>query len=282
MIKKAFLLCGLLLGMFASLHAQELQTNFETLSQDTYATRHKRLDLNDVPCAVLRISVANAKDFTFSGNIVGNVIYNPGEAIVYMPEKSRKIRIKSDKFGIMDVEFPERLVKLNVYKLTLRVVVPEAKKTRTLIMPLVGLGEVTSMGIMLGIVKKWGGYVKVKHSFSGQSTSLVCNDQGYIEGTNDQAWLTGNSASSRFALTGGLLYRVALPFYLYAGGGFGNKKLAWEMPNDTWAEVSDASTEGFEVELGGIYRIKNFALSAGVQSNQFKYWEATLGVAFMF
>ena len=282
MMRKALMLCGLLLGMFASLQAQDLQTSFERLERDLYARTHERLDLNDVPCAVLRVSVSNAKDFTFSGNIIGDVIYHPGEAIIYMTNKSRKIHITSDKFGSMDLEFPERLEKQVVYRLTMKVIVPEAKKTRTLVMPLAGLGEVPSVGIMLGIVKKWGGYVKIKSNFSSQSTSLVCNDQGYIEGTNDQAWLTGKSASSRFALTGGVLYRVVLPFYLYAGGGFGSKKQAWEMPNNTWAEVSDASTEGFEAELGGIYRFKNYAVSAGVQTNQFKYWEATLGVAFMF
>ncbi len=282
MKRKLFFLCGLLLGMFASLQAQDLQTSFEKLERDLYARTHERLDLNDVPCAVLRVSVSNAKEFTFSGNIIGDVIYEPGEAIVYMTNKSRKVRITSDKFGSMDFEFPERLEKQVVYRLTLKVVIPEAKKTRTLVMPLAGLGEVTSVGMMLGIVKKWGGYAKVKSSLSSQSTSLACNSQGIIEGSSDQAWLTGKSASSRFALTGGVLYRVALPFYLYAGGGFGSKKLAWEMPNDTWAEVSDASYDGFEAELGGIYRIKNFAMSAGVQTNQFKYWEATVGVAFMF
>ena len=282
MIRKTLWLCGLLFGLFTGLQAQELQTSFEKLEKDLYARTHERLDLNDVPCAVLRVSVSNAKDFTFSGNIIGDVIYHPGEAIVYMTDRSRKIHVTSDKFGSLDVEFPERLAKQVVYKLTLKVIVPEAKKTRTLVMPLAGIGEVNSLGIMLGIVKKWGGYVKVKHSFTGQSTSLVCDKEGYIEGTNDQAWLTGESANSRFALTGGVLYRVVLPFYLYAGGGFGYKKVAWEMPNDTWAEVSDGSTEGVEAELGGIYRFNNFAVSAGVQTNQFKYWEATLGVAFMF
>lgn len=282
-MKRLLLLCGcFLLYASACLQAQELQTSFEKLEWDLYPRTHERLDLNGVPCAVLRVSVSNAKDFTFSGNIIGDVIYQPGEAIVYMTNRSRKIRISSDKFGTIDFDFPERLQKSVAYRMTLKVVVSEAKKTRTLVMPLVGLGEVTSYGIMLGIVKKWGGYVKVKHSFSSQSTSLACNEQGIIEGTNDQAWLTGESANSRFALTAGVLYRVSLPFYLYGGVGFGNKKLAWEMPGDAWAEVTDCSTEGVEAEVGGIYRFKNFAVSAGVQTNQFKYMEATLGVALMF
>ena len=65
------MLCGLLLGLSTGLQAQELQTSFERLEKDLYARTHERLDLNDVPCAVLRVSVPDAKEFTFSGNIIG-------------------------------------------------------------------------------------------------------------------------------------------------------------------------------------------------------------------
>ncbi|MBQ8674496.1 MAG: hypothetical protein IJ511_10760, partial [Bacteroides sp.] len=65
--------------------AQELQVkDFQRLDRDLYARTHERLDLNETPCAVVRVSVANAKDFSFTGNIIGQVEYHPGEAIVYM------------------------------------------------------------------------------------------------------------------------------------------------------------------------------------------------------
>jgi hypothetical protein len=36
------------------------------------------------------------------------------------------------------------------------------------------------------------------------------------------------------------------------------------------------------VEVGAIWRSKNFAASAGLQTNSFKYVELTLGVGIMF
>jgi hypothetical protein len=79
-----------------------------------------------------------------------------------------------------------------------------------------------------------------------------------------------------------LLYRLSLPLYLYAGAGYGYKKLAWETAEGSWAENTDKTYTGAEAELGLILRSKNFAVSAGVQSNSFKYIEATIGVGIMF
>lgn len=282
-MKKSILVFGWLLLFVNLITAQELTVkSFEKLDRDLLARTAERVDLNDVPCAVLRISVADASTFTFKGNIIGDVVYNPGEAIVYLTDRSRKIRISSDKFGTLDYEFPERIQKSAVYRLSLNLVLPESQKTRTLVMPVIGIGKAMSYGVMVGIVKKWGGYVKVKYSFSGQSTDASCTDDGVIEGTSSTAWFTGEKQNSRFTVTAGALYRVALPFYFYAGIGYGSKTLAWEMVDGRWAEAADHTYKGLESEAGAIYRIKNVAFSVGVQNNSFKYWESTIGVALMF
>ena len=52
--------------------------------------------------------------------------------------------------------------------------------------------------------------------------------------------------------------------------------------SDKWAENTDESFNGVEADLGLVLRAKNFAFTAGVQSNSFKYFEATLGVGIMF
>lgn len=274
---------GLLLFCSVLLHAQELKVeSFSVLERDLLARTDERLDLNEVPCAVLRVSVADAKSFTFAGNIIGDVVYHPGEAIVYLADRSRKIQIHSEKFGTLEYEFPERLRKSVVYRLSLHLIVPEEMKTRTLVMPVVGIGKATSYGVMVGVVRKWGGYAKVKYSFSGQSTDLECDADGFIAGTQDKAWFTGEKQTSRFAVTAGALYRVTLPFYLYAGVGYGYKKLAWEMSDSRWAEASDHTYKGVESEVGAIYRVKNVAFSLGVQNTQFGYWEGNVGVAIMF
>ena len=83
--------------------------------------------------------------------------------------------------------------------------------------------------------------------------------------------------------------RVAKPLYLYAGVGYGYKKLAWEMAegesgtnSDLWAENTDESYSGVEADLGLVLRTGNVAFTAGVQSNSFKYFEATVGIGIMF
>lgn len=282
-MRKSILTCGLLFLLSTLLYAQELKVeSFEKLERDLLARTSERLDLNDVPCAVLRVSVRDAKSFTFTGNIIGDIVYQPGEAIVYLTDRSRKITIKSDKFGSLEYEFPERVAKSVVYRLNLKLIVPESMKTRTLVMPTVGIGKVMSYGVMIGIVREWGGYVKAKYSFSSLSTDASANDAGVIDGTSSRAWFTGDDKSGRFSVTAGALYRVILPLYLYAGVGYGNKTLAWEMADGRWAKASEHSNKGFESEIGAIYRFGNYAVSAGIENTSFKYWEANIGVAIMF
>lgn len=261
---------------------QEVKVSaFQRMDRDLLARTQERLDLNDEPCAVVRVSVSDAKAYTFEGNIIGDVIYKPGEAIVYMTQGSRNITIKSDKFGSLKYDFDTKLEKQVVYKLTMKLIQSDANKTRTLVMPVVGLGEATSFGAMIGVVRKFGAYAKAKTNLKSQSTDLECDGDG-LDTNGTPMWFTGEKTTSRLAITGGLLYRVVLPLYIYAGAGYGYKKLAWETADSSWAENTDKTYTGVEAELGLIFRAKNFAVSAGIQSNSFKYMEATVGVGIMF
>ena len=124
MKKFSLLFMGLMLFM-SVVHAQDVKPNFEVLEFDLIARTKPRFDLNEVPCAVIRISAADIKGYQFEGNIIGDIVYGPGEAIIYMTNNSRNITIKSDLFGTMRYEFPERLRKQVVYKLSLKVEAPE-------------------------------------------------------------------------------------------------------------------------------------------------------------
>lgn len=289
-MKKCLLLLGVFLLLFAGIaQAQELKvTAFQRMDRDLLARTQERLDLNDVPCAIVRVSVANAKDYTFEGNIIGDVIYKPGEALVYMTQGTRNITIKSDVFGSLKYEFTQKLQKQVVYKLALKLETPDYMKTRTMVMPVAGIGSSISYGLMVGVVKKWGWYLKAKYDFKNQETSGECTSAGTdLQGT--PMWFTGETASSRLAITTGAMLRVAKPLYLYMGAGYGYKKLAWEMAegeagthSDRWAENKDETATGVEADLGLVLRAKNFAITAGVQSNSFKYFEATVGLGIMF
>ena len=47
-------------------------------------------------------------------------------------------------------------------------------------------------------------------------------------------------------------------------------------------ENQDETCKGIEADLGLVLRGKNIAFSAGIQSNSFKYFEATVGIGIMF
>lgn len=267
------------LGM---VRAQEVKiVNFQRLDRDLLARTQQRNDLNGTPCAVLRVSVPNAREYSFQGNIIGDVIYKMGEAIVYMTEGSRNITISSDKFGSMKYEFDSQLEKQVVYKLTMKLIQNDANKTRTLLMPVAGIGAPMSYGAMIGIVKKWGVYAKVKTNLGSNDYELDSSSAGLDEEGNS-VWFGSGAESYRMSFTGGLMFRMILPLYLYVGGGYGYKTLKWRTADDKWARITDKSFAGAEAELGLIWRIKNVALSAGAQSVNFKHFEGTVGLGIMF
>lgn len=124
-MKKAFFfsVCFMMFSFWAQ--AQDVKPVFEILEFDLIARTKPRFDNNENPCAVLRVSAAEIKDYVFEGNIIGDVVYSPGEALIYMTNNSKGITIKSDLFGVLNYEFPERLKKQVVYKLSLKVNAPE-------------------------------------------------------------------------------------------------------------------------------------------------------------
>lgn len=279
---KRFSLLGILLLLCCLCRAQEVKvTAFQRMDRDLMARTQERLDLNDDPCAIVRISVANVKDYTFEGNIIGDVIYKTGEAIVYMTQGSRYILIKSDKFGSLRYDFGLKLEKQVVYKMELKFIESDANRLHTLLTPVIGVGSNFSYGMMLGIAKKTGWYLKAKYDFKSLATDTECDEAGNSP-EGDAYWFTGEKKSSRLAITTGMMLRMAKPLYLYGGAGWGYRKLAWETAEGLWAECTDLSHSGIEVDLGCIFRAKSVAFTAGLQTNSFKYWEATIGIGIMF
>ena len=284
-MKKSLFLCGCLLLLSTFLQAQELVPSFKVLEKDLIARTHPRLDLNDVPCAVVRVSAADIETYAFEGNIIGDVIYQSGEALVYMAKGSRNITIKSNKFGMLKFEFPERLEKQVAYKLDLKLVLPEDQKRKTLIMAEGGFHPShTSFGVMAGIVAKHGAYVRFRSDFGSTSADLECDDTGALTsgGTGTPYYIEGSSAKSRLSITGGYLYRFIKPLYGYIGGGYGQRTLAWETVEGEWVKNIDHSASGIAAEIGLIGQYKGMALSLGVQTINFKYMELNVGVGFFF
>lgn len=152
------------------------------------------------------------------------------------------------------------------------------------VMPVVGYHpSQLSYGLMVGVMKRTGGYLKAKHSFSKTSpTSFDCNDRGLSEPEGTERWYTGKTEKSRMALTGGIVQRIWKPLYLYAGAGYGSRTQVWETISGSWAKNKDHSFEGVEAEIGAIVAFRHLVVSIGAQTNSFELLEGNLGIGVIF
>lgn len=153
-----------------------------------------------------------------------------------------------------------------------------------LVLPVMGIRpSQLSYGLMIGLVKRTGGYVKFRHSFSKASDDgEECNDEGVESGTGQMRWYSGRTEKSRLAVTAGVLQQLWKPVYLYAGIGYGKRTLSWETTGGEWVKNADHSFQGMEAEIGGIVRYGSLAFSLGIQTNSFKYIEANVGIGVIF
>ena len=284
------MLCGFdkIDSRWHEIYGGKLKTNlsdFPLVSIDDLTARTmERLDGNNDPCSVIKISSAG-KGFIFDGDVIGEPIIRTGETMIYVPEGTRRITIRHPKYGVLRYEFPERIHKQAVYELALKLIEDKNNKLRTLVLPTLGYNpEQFSYGLMVGLVKRTGGYVKAKYNFNNLSTDgWECDDTGtLIDQEGSIPWFSGHTETSRLAITGGLLQRLWKTGYVYAGAGWGYRTLGWETTDGIWIKNTDHSYTGVEAELGLILRFGGFAISAGAQTNQFKYVEANVGIGIMF
>lgn len=159
------------------------------------------------------------------------------------------------------------------------------EQRRTLVMLSAGVGASQfSFGAMVGMVKKYGGYIHFLSDFGSASTDLDCDDSNALEGEDGIPYYTGTSKKARLSVTAGYLHRFGKksPLYGYIGAGYGTRTLAWELVDGTLAKNKDHSAAGVAAELGVIARFSSFAFSAGYQTVMGKYHELNVGIGVMF
>ena len=162
---------------------------------------------------------------------------------------------------------------------------PPAEGRRTLVMLEAGWHpSQLSFGAMVGMVETNGAYLRFRSDFGSASADLECDDSGSLTsgGTGLPYYKEGATSKSRMSVTAGYLRRLAKPLYLYVGAGYGSRTLAWETIDGELVKNTDHSASGIAGEIGAIGRFGKFALSAGYQTVNFKYHEASLGIGFMF
>lgn len=124
-----FLLCA------TSSYSQKMTVeSFEYIPNDLVARIEPRTDLNDKPCAVIRVGIA-IQGVVFDGNTIGRPKYNTGEYLVYITNGSRQLTIRHERFLPLTVTFAdygiERVESGSVYRLTvLTTTTPQPSQTQ--------------------------------------------------------------------------------------------------------------------------------------------------------
>ncbi len=107
MIKRIlFLLLALCLTTGVSAQEEVTVKTFKELMSDLSARTSRRYDLNDDPCALVKVQYPK-EGATFEGTIVGDVEYKNGEYWVYLSKGSKRLRIHLPEVPTITVEFSD-------------------------------------------------------------------------------------------------------------------------------------------------------------------------------
>ena len=139
-----------------------------------------------------------------------------------------------------------------------------------------------SYGLRAGVKgRTFGGYMAFRSNFVKASADYACQSDGTLE-NGSSIWPGGAEKNTYLSLSAGFLAQAASWLTFYAGAGYGKRQLLWQDVDGGWAEVSDWSVKGLEMEAGAIFRWNRMAFSAGVSTVRFRTCSATVGVGFCF
>ncbi len=137
-----------------------------------------------------------------------------------------------------------------------------------------------SLGLMLGRVKNIGWYIKGVYSPT-QSTDYDAHDWNWSEYNN--RWFTGKDNHSYWAATGGLIVRLGCPIHLYAGAGYSERVVAWEMADGKYAERHHFGGE-VALDYGLMMRFDRWVINGGVlmDTDNMKHCIGNFGIGYCF
>lgn len=139
-----------------------------------------------------------------------------------------------------------------------------------------------ALGGMAGMMRRYGGYIRVLSNFRSFSTSLEANQQGILTDGTSQPYYTGKIHKSRHTFTIGGLHRLIHSLCLYEGVGYGSRTLAWETTEKDLVKIGDYSYQGVIGEIGVLWKGKKWTTSVGLSTINGSYWEMVMGVGMAF
>lgn len=111
-----FILFGLM-SIIPSMGQEVIIKNFEEKLSDLQARTNPRTDRNGNPCALVKVVLPILEGATFEGWVI-ETKHIPGEYQVYVPEGTKKIKLRHPNILPTDIEFPFPLVGKHTYQVT--------------------------------------------------------------------------------------------------------------------------------------------------------------------
>lgn len=145
------------------------------------------------------------------------------------------------------------------------------------------------VGLMVGIVKKWGVYMRGVYSYNAKETSgeNVYYDVECFSSSKPTHSLSGNYQQSYNSLSVGFIYRPVLPLSIYVGAGVAQAECALESSDKNQYYKYERLTYKDEImgEIGLMFAKKNLIVNIGVDYNEGRHHSglnAHLGIGYIF
>ena len=150
-------------------------------------------------------------------------------------------------------------------------------------------GSAPGFGLMAAFRKwnGWGAFVRGSWNFGTAPYSIASSSD------DNTLWASGQSRALRWSVTAGAIIPLIRPgklpewengssLSLYAGAGWGCRRLTWEDVSGAWALIGDRSASSVALDAGLIFNIRRFALTAGIGTIAFRYPSAEFGAGISF
>ena len=158
----------------------------------------------------------------------------------------------------------------------------ERRRLKKKLFILANVSVPVSYGLRVGFLfGRWGGYISGRSNFGKNDHSYTCKSDRTME-NNLVFWGTGRARRSNMSVCAGVVFEAVKWLDIYAGAGYGFRKMYFEDIEKKWAIVSDLSHTGVSAEAGVVLTWKRLALSAGISTVQFRNVSADFGIGISF
>ncbi len=129
----------------------------------------------------------------------------------------------------------------------------------------------TSFGLTYGRVKRVGWYVSAMSGLDFTGFNTI--DENY-----EEVILTGETASTRLSVMGGIIVRIGGPVYFKTGAGLGMRTRVCETISGDYVEYKPDTFKGVDLGAGLQFNLRNITFVVDAVTTNFKYSEVRLGI----